>query len=136
MDGKVYDLLEKLYVEVQGMQTEVRDIKETMTTKDDLKDFATKDDLKDFATKDDLKDFATKDDLKDFATKDDLKDFATKDDIKNLATKDDINMLADELHAEIQTVYDELVELRNDLSTMEMLTTKNAYDIAKLKAIR
>ena len=118
MDEKVYDLLEKLYVEVQGMQTEVRDIKETMTTKDDLKDFA------------------TKDDLKDFATKDDLKDFATKDDIKNLATKDDINMLADELHAEIQTVYDELVELRNDLSTMEMLTTKNAYDIAKLKAIR
>lgn len=136
MDEKVHDLLEKLYVEVQSMQTEFRDIKEAMATKDDLKNFATKDDLKNFATKDDLKNFATKDDLKNFATKDDLKVFATKDDLKNLATKDDINMLADELHAEIQTVYGELIELRNDLSTMEMLTTKNAYDIAKLKAIR
>jgi len=83
-----------------------------------------------------LKYFATKDDLKAFATKDDLKDFVTKDDIKDLATKEDLNVLAEELHAEIQTVYDELIELRNDLSTMEMLTTKNAYDIAKLKAIR
>ena len=88
------------------------------------------------ATKDDLKNFATKDDLKNFATKDDLKNFATKDDVKNLATKDDLNMLAEELHVEIQAVYDELLELRNDLNAMEMLTTKNAYDIAKLKAIR
>jgi len=61
MEEKVYDLLEKLYVEVQGMQTEIKDVKETMATKDDLKDFATKDDLKAFATKDDLKEFETKD---------------------------------------------------------------------------
>ncbi|HLR35216.1 MAG TPA: hypothetical protein VK071_07820 [Tissierellales bacterium] len=136
MSEKMYGLLEKLYLEVQSMQTEMKDIKETMATKEDLKDFATKEDLKDFATKEDLKDFATKEDLKDFATKEDLKDFATKDDLKNLATKDDINILADELHTEIQSVHDELVELRSDLSTMEVLTTKNAYDIAKLKAIR
>ena len=109
------------------MQAEIQDIRETIVTKDDLKSFA---------TKDDLNNLATKDDLKNFATKNDLKNFVTKDDIKNLATKDDLNMLAEELHTEIQTVYDELVELRNDLSTMEMLTTKNAYDIAKLKAIR
>ena len=83
-----------------------------------------------------MKNFATKDDLKNFATKDDLKNFATKDDLKNLATKDDINILANELHTEIQAVYDELVDLRNDFNAMEMLTTKNAYDIAKIKAIR
>lgn len=102
VDEKMYGILEKLYVEVQGM-------KETM---------------------------ATKEDLKDFATKEDLKDFTTKDDLKNLATKDDIDMLVEELHTEIQSVYDELVELRNDLNAMEILTTKNAYDIAILKAIR
>lgn len=87
----MYDLLEKLYVEVQGMQTEIRDIRETM---------------------------------------------ATKDDLKNLATKDDIDMLAEELHTEIQTVYDELVELRNDFNAMQVLTTKNAYDIARFKIAR
>lgn len=91
MDEKVYDLLEKLYVEVQGMQIEIRDIRETM---------------------------------------------ATKDDLKNLATKDDIDMLAEELHTEIQTVYDELVELRNDFNAMQVLTTKNAYDIARFKIAR
>ena len=127
MDEKVYDLLEKLYVEIQGMQREIQNIKGTMATKDDLKSFA---------TKDDLKSFATKDDLKSFATKDDLRNFATKDDLKILSTKEDINMLAEELHAEIQTVYNEVVELRDDLNTMEVLTTKNAYDIAKLKSAR
>ena len=129
MDDRVYDLLEKLYLEVQG-------IKGNMATKNDIKDMVVKDDLKNFATKDDLKNFATKDDLKDFATKDDLKNFVTKDDIKNMATKDDIELLADELHTEIQTVLDEVKDLRNDLSTMEILTTKNAFDIAKLNAIR
>ncbi len=102
MDDKVYDLLEKLYLEVQGIKGNM----------------------------------ATKDDLKDFATKDNLKNFVTKDDIKNMATKDDIELLADELHTEIQTVLDEVKDLRNDLTTMEILTTKNAFDIAKLKAIR
>ncbi len=70
------------------------------------------------------------------ATKDDIKNMATKDDIKNMATKDDINLLANELHTEIQTVLEEVKELRHDLSTMEIMTTKNAFDIAKLKAIR
>ena len=127
VDEKVYDLLEKLYLEVQGMKSEIIDIKGTMATKDDLKNFA---------TKDDLKNFATKDDLKNFATKDDLRNFATKDDLKNLATREDVNMLAKELHTEIQNVYNEVVEFRHDLNTMEMLTTKNAYDIAKLKSLR
>lgn len=61
---------------------------------------------------------------------------ATKEDLKNLATKEDLNMVAEELHTEIQSVYEEVVELRRDSSTMEMLTTKNAFDIAKIKAIR
>lgn len=61
---------------------------------------------------------------------------ATKEDLKSLATKEDLNMVAEELHTEIQSVYEEVVELRRDSSTMEMLTTKNAFDIAKIKAIR
>ena len=102
MDNKVYDLLEKLFLEVQGIKGNM----------------------------------ATKDDINDMVVKDDLKGFATKDDLKNFATKGDIELLADELHIEIQAVLDELKELRHDLNTMEILTTKNAFDIAKLKAIR
>lgn len=86
MDERVYDLLEKLYLEVQGMKTEISDIKGTM---------------------------ATKEDLENFATKDDLRDFVTKEDLKNLANKEDINVLAEELHTEIQSVYNELVDLRH-----------------------
>lgn len=98
----LYDLLEKLYIEVQGIKSNM----------------------------------ATKDDLKNFATKNDIKNFATKDDLQNFATKDDINLLADELHTEIQAVLDEVKELRNDINTMEIVTSKNALDIAKLKSIR
>lgn len=101
MDNKsVYDLLEKLYIEVQ-------DIKGNM---------------------------ATKDDIVNMATKDDIANMATKDDIASL--RKDMNLLGDELHKEIESVYVEVKELRNDLSTMEILTTKNAYDIAKLKAVK
>ncbi|KKQ56135.1 MAG: hypothetical protein US74_C0018G0006 [Parcubacteria group bacterium GW2011_GWA2_38_13] len=50
-------------------------IKDTVATKDDLKQYATKTDLEQFATKDDLKQYATKTDLEQFATKDDLKEF-------------------------------------------------------------
>lgn len=93
MDSKAYDLLEKLYLEIQ-------EIKANMVVKDDIKDIVIKDDL------------------------------------KNLSTKEDLNLLGEELRAEIQMVYDELKELRNDLNTMEILTTKNAFDIAKLKSVR
>ncbi|NLY44768.1 MAG: hypothetical protein GX053_02080 [Tissierella sp.] len=109
MEDKLYDLMEKMYIEVQGLKSEMELMKSTM---------------------------ATKDDLKNFSTKDDLKNFATKDDLKNLATKDDIDLLGVELHTEIQAVHDEVSELRSDLSTIEILTTKNAFDIAKLKAVK
>ena len=46
------------------VKSESDDIRSTMATKDNLKNFATKDDLKNFATKDDLKNFATKDDVR------------------------------------------------------------------------
>ena len=114
----MYNLLEKLCIQVEGMQTEINDIRSNM------------------ATKEDLSNFATKDDLGNFATKDDLSNFVTKDDLKNLATKDDIDLLGNELHAEVQAVYEELTELRNDFNTMQVLTTKNAYDIAKFKIAR
>lgn len=70
------------------------------------------------------------------ATKDDLNGMATKEDIKNLATKDDLKLLADELHTEIQAVYDEVEGLHRDFNTIEMMTAKNSFDIATLKAVR
>ena len=67
------------------------------------------------------------------ATKDDLKNFATKDDLKDLATKEDLNILAEELHHEIQIVQDQVMGLTDNLDVMELLTTKNSYEISKIK---
>lgn len=48
---------------LQQLLEEIREIKRSMVTKDDAKNFLTKDDAKNFATKDDLKNFATKADI-------------------------------------------------------------------------
>jgi len=52
MEGKIYEILEKLSLDMQDMKTEmqdmktkINDIKATMATKDDLKELASKDDL-------------------------------------------------------------------------------------------
>lgn len=42
-------------------------------------------------------------------------------------TKDDLKLLADELHTEIQEVYDEVEVLHRDFNTMEIMTAKNAF---------
>lgn len=83
--------------------------------------------------------FETQEMKANIATKDDLLDklYIDTQDIKtNMATKDDFDLLRVELREEIQEVATEVRELRNDLNTMEILTTKNAYDIAKLKAVK
>lgn len=54
MEDRTFELLEKLYLDMQYMKTEMKEMKEAMVVKDDLKNFATKDDLKKLATKDDL----------------------------------------------------------------------------------
>ena len=79
---------------------------------------------------------ATKEDIANMVTKEDIANMVTKKDIANMVTKEDLNLLADELHLEIQVVLDEVKELRRDLNTMEIMTSKNTLDIAKLKAIR
>lgn len=58
---------------------------------------------------------------------------ATKDDLKDLATKEDLNILAEELHHEIQIVQDQVMGLTDNLDVMELLTTKNSYEISKIK---
>lgn len=64
-----------------------------------------------FATKEDLKDMATKDDLKAFVTKDDLKAelerFATKDDL-NKKTEEIGKTIIEAISNEIQTVIEML----------------------------
>jgi hypothetical protein len=79
---------------------------------------------------------ATKDEIANLVTKDEIANLVTKDEIANLVTKDEIKLLADELHIEIQVVLNEVKELRHDLNTMEIITTKNAFDIAKLKSVK
>ena len=69
---------------------------------------------------------ATKDEIANLVTKDEITNLVTKDEIANLVTKDEIKLLADELHIEIQVVLNEVKELRHDLNTMEIITTKNA----------
>ena len=51
-------------------------------------------------------------------------------------TKEDLEQVREELKCEIETVYEEVKNLRKDLTMTEIVTTKNAYDIALLKAAR
>ena len=88
---KTVELLEKLYSEMQEIKKDMKNMKEVMATKEDLKD---------------------------------------------LATKEDMNLLSKELHHEIQIVQDQVKELNDNLDMMELLTTKNTYEISKLKFVK
>lgn len=48
----------------------------------------------------------------------------------------EIKVLGDELHTEIQVVNDNVEALRQDFNHVEMVTSKNALDISKLKLAR
>jgi len=54
---------EERFVTREHFDAVIKDLKETMATKEDLRQFATKEDLKQLATKEDLKQFATKEDI-------------------------------------------------------------------------
>ncbi|CAK7087398.1 hypothetical protein [Tissierella sp.] len=128
MDEKVYDLLEKLYIEVQ-------EVKANMGTKAELQELGSElQEVKDaMATKAELQELRSElQEVKDtMATKAELQE------IKNtMATKEDLELVVEELKTEIQSVYDEVKELRNDFNILEIVTTKSALDIAKLKAVR
>ncbi|NLY46977.1 MAG: hypothetical protein GX053_13460, partial [Tissierella sp.] len=49
---------------------------------------------------------------------------------------DDLESVRKELKQEIQTLYDEVQELREDLRLNRKITAQNTYDIAKLKFIK
>lgn len=121
MESKSYELLEKLYGEMQEVKREVKEMKSTMVTKTELEEIKST-----MATKAELEEIRTT-----MATKTDLEEIRA-----TMATKEDLNILSEELHTEIQSVYDEVKELRHDLNKMEIMTTKNAYELAILKAAR
>lgn len=73
LNHKIDNYQESTQRQFEELRGEIKTIKETMATKEDLKNFATKEDLKNFATKEDLKKFPTKEDIKKFATKEELK---------------------------------------------------------------
>ena len=114
MENKTFELLEKLYLEVQGLNTEVQGLNTKLeglnTEVQEMKEV--------------------------MVTKDDLKNFATKDDLRNLATKDDLELVAKQLHAEIQVVNDGVEDIKKEMSSAELITAKHSYDIALLKALR
>jgi len=89
-------------------------IKDTVATKDDLKQYATKTDLEQFATKDDLKQYATKTDLEQFATKDDLKQYATKTDLEQFATKDDLKEFKNDIIEKLDGVSKQLTDVLSE----------------------
>ncbi|KAB3531170.1 hypothetical protein F8154_13155 [Alkaliphilus pronyensis] len=130
MEDKVMCLLEKLYIEMLSMKSELRsemqemkselrsemhsmhsqlcfemdEMKQVMATKEDLKGMASKEDIKNMATKEDLKGMATKEDIKNMATKEDLKGMATKEDIIKL--NNNLFIMENQLKNEIAIVYD------------------------------
>ena len=147
MDDKVYDLLEKLYTEVQDIKAtmatkeELQEVKETMATKEELQEvkatMATKEELQDIKAT-----MATKEELQEvketMATKEELQEvkatMATKEDIKWL--EEQLELVNKGVKSEIQMVYDEVKNLREDLNFIEILTYKQGYDLANLKAVK
>ncbi|MDR7857562.1 hypothetical protein [Tissierella sp.] len=110
MDERFYDLMEKLYLEMQSTRTELK--AEIQGVRTELK-----------AEIQELRDtMATKADLQE------LRD--------TMATKEDFELAVEELKTEIQVVHDEVKELRNDFNVVEMVTSKNSLDISKLKICR
>ncbi len=105
MDEKFYDLMEKLYVEMQSTRTELKaEIQELRTElKGDIQELRTE----------------LKGDIQE------LRD--------TMATKEDLELAVEELKTEIQVVHDEVKHLRNDFNLVEKVTSKNTYDITKLK---
>lgn len=97
MDEKFYDLLEKLYFEVQSVRSELK--AEIQGVRSELK-----------------------------AELQEIKD--------TMATKEDLELVTEELKTEIESVHNEVKELRKDLNTMEIIATKNSYDIARLKVLK
>lgn len=81
MEDQFFELLEKMYIEIQEMKTNM-------------------------ATKQDIAGMATKQDIANMATKQDIADMATKQDISNMATKQDIVRLENRMDANHRTLYD------------------------------
>jgi hypothetical protein len=147
MDDKVYDLLEKLYTEVQDIKAtmatkeELQEVKETMATKEELQEvkatMATKEELQDIKAT-----MATKEELQEvketMATKEELQEvkatMATKEDIKWL--EEQLELVNKDVKAEIQMVYDEVINLKEDFRFIEQMTYKQGYDLANLKAVK
>ena len=117
MDEKIYDLLELMYIDVQQLKSDMNGMKSDMNgMKSDMD-----------IMKADMN--GIKSDM-DIMKSDIARIKAT------MATKDDLEQVREELKCEIETVYEELKGLRHDLNVTEIITTKNAHDIAILKAAR
>ena len=122
MDNKVFDLLEKMYIEMQEM-------KGNMATKDDIANMATKDDIANMATKDDIVNMATKDDIANMATKDDI--IKINHSLVRLEQKMDIH------HKALYDGYKQSIEGITDIKEkLEKLTDRVENQEIKLQVLR
>lgn len=115
-------VIETIQPEIKALGMEIKTIKKTIATKDDLEGMATKDDLKTMATKDDLKGMATKDDLKGLETS------------LRGRFKTGLKGLRIELKSDIKALEKRLVG-RIDEAQMEIITTVDKHKADKVKVV-
>lgn len=115
MDEKFYDLMEKLYLELQNTKIELKQEIQGLRTE-------------------------LKGEIQGLRTELTGEIQALNQRVSvieaTMATKKDLELLAEEVKHEIQIVHDEVVAFRKDFTLLEMTTAKNSYDIAAFKAAR
>jgi len=100
----------------------IKDLKETMATKEDLRQFATKEDLKQLATKEDLKQFATKEDIEKLRS--DMKRIEDK-----MATKEQFEAIAISVEDSGRDMVQYLLEQRGYRCVAERLRLDAEYEL-------
>jgi tetrahydromethanopterin S-methyltransferase subunit G len=124
MEEKIFNLLEKLYIEMQAM-------KSNMATKDDIANMATKDDIANMATKDDIANMATKDDLANMVTKDDLARIGQR--LVKLENKMDLNHKV--LFDGYNQTYEKLEALEKKVDRIEKKVDSHDIEIKVIKSV-
>ena len=108
---------------------ELKEIKQSMATKEDISNMATKEDISNMATKEDIANMATKEDISNMATKDDLLNLATKEDVAEIPY---IKRAVREISDKVDVMAKEMV-LKEDFEYVQKKIAEHDRDIFKLK---
>jgi len=127
------------FVTREHFDAAIKELKETMATKEDLRQFATKEDLERFVTREHF-DAVIKDLKETMATKEDLRQFATKEDIEKLrsdmkriedkmATKEQFEAIAISVEDSGRDMVQYLLEQRGYRCVAERLRLDAEYEL-------